>query len=260
MTQDTPNARVDGKLSPLFTWRSAVCESGLPPTTRHVALTLSLYMNERGGSAFPGASRLSHDTGLHEDSVRKHLLSLVHAGWLRQTHRGGLKGAKRTANTYVATVPPPVENRGSPPEQDRGSRTAPPEQDSLTPRAGPGQSVIESVNLFGAEQARPTKRAQQLPDSWQPTEQHYRMATERGLSVEGEAEQFEDYHRAKGSTMKDWDRAFNTWLRNASKFAGRGLRAVDDPRYSDDPAIRAQAYGTTITDRSRPAWMDRKDA
>ena len=49
------------QLSALFTWRSAICESGLPPTARHVALTLSLHMNERGGSAFPGATLLATD-------------------------------------------------------------------------------------------------------------------------------------------------------------------------------------------------------
>ena len=40
-------------LSPLFTWRSALADSDLEPPTRHVGLAISLYMNERGGSAFP---------------------------------------------------------------------------------------------------------------------------------------------------------------------------------------------------------------
>lgn len=38
---------------------------------------------------------------------------------------------------------------------------------------------------------------------------------------EAEVEAFLDYHRAKGSVMKDWDAAFRTWIRNSTKF-GRG--------------------------------------
>jgi len=40
------------RFSPLFTWRSAIAESHLPPTTKLVAVMLSLHMNERGGSCF----------------------------------------------------------------------------------------------------------------------------------------------------------------------------------------------------------------
>lgn len=94
------------KIQPLLTWRGAVCESDLPATARHVALTLSLYMSERGDSAYPGATRLSHDTGLSERSVRSQLALLVAHGWLVMVEQGGLKGEKRHANTYAARVPP----------------------------------------------------------------------------------------------------------------------------------------------------------
>lgn len=93
------------KLLPLLTWRSAICDSGLPPTTRHVALTLSLYMNERGSSAYPGAVQLSEDTGLSESTVREHLKRLVDDEWLTLVERGGLKGHRRTANVYQAHQP-----------------------------------------------------------------------------------------------------------------------------------------------------------
>lgn len=93
-------------LAPLFTWRSAICESDLAPTTRHVALTLSLYMNERGGSAHPGAPRLADDTGLHVSTIRAELGKLLDGGWLALVQRGGLKGERRVANAYEARFPP----------------------------------------------------------------------------------------------------------------------------------------------------------
>lgn len=93
------------RIQPLLTWRSAMCDSGLKPVTRHVALTLSLYMSERGDSAYPGAKRLAHDTGLTERSVRDHLACLVGAGWLQLVEKGGIKGDKRHANVYAVRVP-----------------------------------------------------------------------------------------------------------------------------------------------------------
>lgn len=93
------------KLHPLLSWRSAICDSSLEATTRHVALTLSLYMNERGASAHPGAQRLAHDSALSERSVRDHLAKLVEAGWLRLEHRGGRVGERRHANAYAAVIP-----------------------------------------------------------------------------------------------------------------------------------------------------------
>lgn len=64
------------------------------------------------------------------------------------------------------------------------------------------------------------KRATQLPDGWAPTPAHADLARELGVNLNAERSQFADFHTAKGSTFKDWDAAFRTWLRNAVKFGG----------------------------------------
>lgn len=74
-----------GHLSPLFTWRSAICQSELPATTRHVALTLSLHMSELGDSCYPSQSRLAEETGLARRTVNRHLSKLDGDGWLEHT-------------------------------------------------------------------------------------------------------------------------------------------------------------------------------
>lgn len=66
-----------------------------------------------------------------------------------------------------------------------------------------------------------TKRASALPTGWQPNDGHREMAAKSGLSLPDEQERFTDYHLAKGSTMKDWDAAFRTWLRNGAKFKAK---------------------------------------
>ena len=94
-------------LKPLFGWRSAITESGLPSSTRHVALALSLHMNERGGSAFPGAVTLAKETGLNVSTVRERLNDLVEYGYLTLVEQGGRRGERRRANVYEASIPAP---------------------------------------------------------------------------------------------------------------------------------------------------------
>lgn len=129
------------RILPLLTWRSAICDSGMAPTTRHVALTLSLYMNERGGSAHPGAVKLAGDTGYSERTVRDHLAILTAEGWLALVEEGGLKGHKRIANEYRATIPDgfttPEPPAGVDPNTAPGGRLSPtPAADSSTPAPG----------------------------------------------------------------------------------------------------------------------------
>lgn len=94
------------RLSPLFTWRSSIVESGLSSTQRHVALTLSLHMNERGGSCFPTHDQLREETGLGRSTVIKALRELESEGWLSRVPGGGRRrGGNGQATEYTATVP-----------------------------------------------------------------------------------------------------------------------------------------------------------
>jgi hypothetical protein len=92
------------QLSPLFTWRSAITESGLPPTVRLVALALSLHMSERGDSCFPARQTLADETGLSVRSVDKAIKQLEEAKYLVVDRPAKTKG-RGHMNTYRATVP-----------------------------------------------------------------------------------------------------------------------------------------------------------
>lgn len=98
---DTETSKVG--LSPLFTWRSAIADSDLDPTSRFVAVMLSLHMNERGGSAFPSYTTLAGETHLTRSAVIRAVGRLTQRGWLvRKTHGPG----RGRTNTYTAYVPP----------------------------------------------------------------------------------------------------------------------------------------------------------
>ena len=79
-------------LAPLFTWRSAIAsEQGPGPTTRHVLLTLSLHMSERGDSCWPSQDTLAMETGLSLRAVKEHLKLAHQQGWIssRDRHTNG---------------------------------------------------------------------------------------------------------------------------------------------------------------------------
>jgi hypothetical protein len=118
---------VNGELRPLFSWRGAICDSDLAPTVRHVALTLSLHMNERGGSAFPSVERLAHETGLSDRTVQKALHTLVERGWLAHANAGNRGGRPKPGtirtNCYEASVP--KGEPASPFDHDKGEPASP---------------------------------------------------------------------------------------------------------------------------------------
>lgn len=99
----------DAALAPLFDWRSAIADSDLPPTQRHVALTLSLHMNARGGSAFPAVATLARETGLSKRAVQYALKGLHDGGWLENRRGQGTNGT----NLYLAALPAHAQ-RGRP--------------------------------------------------------------------------------------------------------------------------------------------------
>lgn len=120
-------------------------------------------------------------------------------------------------------------------------------KDTDTPSDGPPQDIHRSDDGNPTARVRRKKEEKEekeesshsaspkartavlLPPSWTPTDAHQALALEQNVNVEREAEQFRDFHRAKGSKFKDWDASFRTWLRNAPGFGAPPLRVVGDP-------------------------------
>lgn len=102
--------------------------------------------------------------------------------------------------------------------------------DCTSPSPSPSPNKPTTVTNYGAD--KPRKRAAQLPENFEPNETNKRLAEELNVSLITELPQFCDHHRAKGSTMKDWHAALNTWIRNAKRFdRGPGKKpAQETPR------------------------------
>ena len=87
-----------------YTWRAAILKSNLMPTTRHVLLTRSCYVNDIGQSAYPSTVTLASDTGLSERAVITHLHMARETGWLKIA-KHGFGGQKWAHNEYFPCSP-----------------------------------------------------------------------------------------------------------------------------------------------------------
>lgn len=87
-----------------FSWRQAILDSKLQPTTRHVLLTLSCHMNDAGESCYPSISLLCKETGLSNRAVITHLQKAADAGWI-EVAKHGFAGQRWARNDYKMAWP-----------------------------------------------------------------------------------------------------------------------------------------------------------
>lgn len=114
-----------------YTWRQAIQKSDLPPTTKHVLLNLSCYINDAGQAAFPSIDQQAADTGLSRRAVITHLKS-VEGRWL-SVSKHGYGGQKWARNEYLPRLPDEadLDVAGVPEEQKGGERGSPPSAKKL---------------------------------------------------------------------------------------------------------------------------------
>jgi hypothetical protein len=95
-----------------------------------------------------------------------------------------------------------------------------------------GDTVTESVTktVTREEKRRDSnRRASRLPDDFKPNETGLKLAADSGINAERELAKFRDHHTAKGSTFKDWQAAWRTWVGKAVDFGRGGKPQSDDP-------------------------------
>lgn len=83
------------------------------------------------------------------------------------------------------------------------------------------------------------RRRTRYPDTFRPTAAHWTLAASLSVDLAAEGPKFADYHRAKGSTMANWDAALNTWIRNA----GTRFRPTSITTSAALPPARSDLYG-----------------
>lgn len=125
-----------------YTWRSAILESYLLPTTRHVLLTLSCHFNDAGEACYPSTKLLSKETGLTERAVITHLAKARELGWLIVS-KHGFAGQRWARNQYIPSFPDGTEARSAPFQKGTEAHSAPP-QKGTEPNAEKALNDVQS--------------------------------------------------------------------------------------------------------------------
>lgn len=222
------------QLKAMFTWRSAICESDLPSSARHVAITLTLYMNERTGTAHPGTARLARDTGLSERHVWRCLQLLIDAGWVNLVQQGGVKGEQRIANVYALSIPDPCLPVMGDTESRVTSETRTGDIHDTNPCPSVIPTLLNSKNNSGAPPAPPkpkeAKKGTRIPDEFivTPEMRDWHQHEAALVDLRRETQNFVDYWKsATGRTAvkHDWKRTWQVWMRREQakqeRFEGR---------------------------------------
>lgn len=93
-------------------------------------------------------------------------------------------------------------------------------------KAGDTKTVMQHI--------REQKGETLLPDDWEPTKNHHRIAAKLGVDIDVEEVAFRAHAERNGRVQKSWNGAFSTWLANARRYQKqdqRQTRATDDGTY-----------------------------
>lgn len=210
-------------------------------------ICLANYANDQG-ECWPSISSLATQADVTPRHVSGMLHDLAKLGYVTIREQSG------KSNSYTIRVAQPTNHssgvptkQSSPPKStsplnhssgDPRTPVPPPTNPSSGVPTNPSSSKpsYRTVNEQSSEpsgKAR-AKKATQLPDDFVVTIEMESWAIKEGISaavIAPETEKFRDYHRAKGSVMKDWAAAWRNWMRNSVTFnrsAGPGKASITE--------------------------------
>ncbi|MET1410717.1 helix-turn-helix domain-containing protein [Roseibium sp. HPY-6] len=213
-------------------WRHAMCAAKeLPATTKHVLLTLSMFMNEFGESCFPPISDLVKYSSLDKKTVIKHLGIAREKGWVAVSQHG-FRGQKWKRNEYsVRWLERDLVAPSEPLETDEGGGSPPPPSGKkvveLVPEGGGAgsQKVVEEVH-----------QDKNIPDNIPITSPEERGRAREAAEPEGLSVSKDTWKRRFRKTHADW------------------------PTYASDSATTAEAEWFNLSEPDREAAADRLGA
>ncbi|MGM5125224.1 hypothetical protein ACS41G_23555, partial [Salmonella enterica] len=125
---------------------------------------------------------------------------------------------KSTGGSPKSTPVPPESTPPVPPKSTGGSPKSTPVPPESTPPVPPAGTRTSHSFEPVKEPLDNKKKLSSMPEGFSPSASHQKMAEEYGISLQEEFDKFTDHHISKGSKFIDWNRALNTWLRNAKGF------------------------------------------
>ncbi|MFQ4085918.1 helix-turn-helix domain-containing protein [Salmonella enterica] len=185
------------------------------PLRKLVLIKLADNANDNG-ECWPSYQHIADHCECSKSAVKEHISALIKLGLMTKENRVGVNNGKgNTSNVYrLHLTSTPVPPESTPPVPPK-STPVPPKSTPPVPPAGTRTShSFEPVK----EPLDNKKKLSSMPEGFSPSASHQKMAEEYGISLQEEFDKFTDHHISKGSKFIDWNRALNTWLRNAKGF------------------------------------------
>ncbi|EBM6935639.1 helix-turn-helix domain-containing protein [Salmonella enterica] len=170
------------------------------PLRKLVLIKLADNANDNG-ECWPSYQHIADHCECSKSAIKEHISALIKLGLMTKENRVGVNNGKgNTSNVYrLHLTSTPVPPESTPPVPPAGTRTS----HSFEPVKEPLDNK---------------KKLSSMPEGFSPSASHQKMAEEYGISLQEEFDKFTDHHISKGSKFIDWNRALNTWLRNAKGF------------------------------------------
>lgn len=204
--------------------------SGLSPSEKLVLLCLADH-SDRDGVSWPSQKTIAEKTLISRKTVNQAIAKFLRLGLLEKEPLGGaypfnqIYRYKLKCNNPVTSGYNPLLHNVTTPVTSR--YTEPSENRHIEPL-----------------EERPRSAA--FPPNFSITDKIREVAHKNGWeSLETELEAFRDYHLARGSVFKDWDRAFYTWLRNAKRFKANGSGDMTE----SDKEARRQRIAALVAEK-----------
>ncbi|EIN1898430.1 helix-turn-helix domain-containing protein [Salmonella enterica subsp. enterica serovar Cerro] len=224
------------------------------PLRKLVLIKLADNANDEG-ECWPSYQHIADQCEVSRSTVKSHIRALEDMGLLKREFRR--KGELNQSNVFYLTldnaqqIPPESGGAGA----DLGGGAGADRGGAGADRGGAG------ADLGGGAGAAPRtyhsfepvkeplerkKKPSSMPEGFSPSASHQKMAEEFGISLQDEFDKFTDHHLSKGSKFIDWNRALNTWLRNARGFQkSRACNSFSRP----SSAITVSKTGYVFFDR-----------
>ncbi|EBJ7218510.1 helix-turn-helix domain-containing protein [Salmonella enterica subsp. enterica serovar 3,10:e,h:-] len=192
------------------------------PLRKLVLIKLADNANDNG-ECWPSYQHIADHCECSKSAVKEHISALIKLGLMTKENRVGVNNGKgNTSNVYrlhlTSTPVPPESTPPVPPKSTGGSPKSTPVPPESTPPVPPvGTRTSHSFEPV-KEPLDNKKKLSSMPEGFSPSASHQKMAEEYGISLQEEFDKFTDHHISKGSKFIDWNRALNTWLRNAKGF------------------------------------------
>jgi len=190
---------------------------------RMLLVMLASYTSSKS-DCFPSHLSLATYCGMSIDSVKSYTKTLEGKGLIKISRYFGKNNHYQlfipsADSTQCSQHPVPV----APPTQC--SQLLVPGADSTTNNISNNiRECTSGISLKKRQANKPTKtNKSSFPEKMEIGESHRTIATQSGLDVEAEFIHFREYHLSRGAKFSRWDMAFNTWLRNATKFTKKNL-------------------------------------